>query len=124
MKVEHILDCAEVNSEFELKQIMKITNNQGMNEFWMSNDMDYPCLCISVNGEFAHVHYFSEEGDPGYQAIGDLELVDDMMVFIANTNEEINIENGYILKKDDAIKVAFEFFNSQDLPKCVKWEEL
>ena len=37
-----------------------------MNEFWISNEMDYPCLCVSVNGEYAHVHYFNEEGDPGY----------------------------------------------------------
>lgn len=124
MKVEHIFGCAEVNTEIELEKVMKITNDKNMNEFWISNEMDYPCLCVSVNGEYAHVHYFNEEGDPGYQAIGNLRIGNEMMVFMTNTNEEIYIEKEYILRREDAVKVVLEFFNTQDLPKCVEWEEL
>ena len=47
-----------------------------------------------------------------------------MMVFMTNTNEEIYIEKEYILRREDAVKVVLEFFNTQDLPKCVEWEEL
>lgn len=124
MKVEHILSCTEVNTEFEFEQVMKISNDENMNEFWISNEIDYPCLCISVNGEYAHVHYFNEEGDSGYQVMGDLQICDEMMAFVTNTNEKINVEKEYIIKKEDAIKIAFEFFTTQELPKCVKWEEL
>lgn len=125
MRVEHFLGNIQVNNIYELQELLCITTEQKVNEFWISGIDDYPCLCISVNKEFAHVHYFEDEGQLGFQAVSHLDLNEESYVFYTNNaSEMIEIEKDYVIKIEDAIKIACNFFQLQQLPECAEWEEL
>lgn len=125
MKVEHFLGSIEVSNMNELQDVLCITTKEKVNEFWISGIDNYPCLCISVNNGLAHVHYFEDEGEPGFQAVGHLDLNEDMIIFFTNNaSEKIEIEKEYVVKIEDAIKIACDFCEFQQLPECAEWDEL
>ena len=50
---------------------------------------------------------------------------DGISIFYTNTDsEEIEVANYSIIEIEDAVSAVKEFFETQQLPKCIEWEEL
>ncbi len=125
MRVEHFLGVDEVNNENEIKNVLSIRVNDQVNEFWIGMEEEpYPCLCVSVNGEKAHVQYFEEAGEPGIQAIGN-DNSGEMCVFYTNTpTEKIEIEKQFVITINQAIDIVEFFYRTKELTNEVQWYEL
>lgn len=128
MKIEHFLGKDECDNIDDLYDIMRKQTNNGVNEFWISIDDEYPALCVLTNGIYAYVHYFKEEGEPGMRVIpADDNGLDKegVSIFYTNTDsEEITVENSSVIDIEKAIEIVIEFFNTHKLPMCILWEEL
>lgn len=128
MIIEHFMGkeiCKNIN---EIPEILKKQTSKGVNEFWISINGDYPVLSVLTNQNYAYVHFFEEEGEPGLQIISDVDLgldLDGESVFYTNTDtEEVNIENSCVVDIKRAIEIVHEFGVTHQLPKCIAWEEL
>jgi len=127
MKVSHFggtIDCATMET-FEI--VLNMQFGSGVNEFWISDEEDSPCLAILVNNDYANLTYFPEDGHPGFQSVGtgtDLNM-EEITVFYTNTpEEEMEINNDAVVPFEIALKAAKEFFLTSTLPTCLEWIEL
>jgi hypothetical protein len=51
-----------------LTQILEQRDERGGGEFWLANDGDrFPCLAVVVAGAMSFIHYFPEDGHPGFR---------------------------------------------------------
>ena len=81
MKISHFGGISECKSIEDFESILNVRYGSVVNEFWISDEEEMPCLAILVNNDFASLTYFPEDGHPGFQSVGmdtDLEL-DDVM---------------------------------------------
>ena len=127
MKFEHFLGTDLCDNLEGIVQIMKKQNENGFNEFWISIEKPFPLMAVLTSKSIAHVHFFDEDGSPGFSALSDCNLgldIDQTCVFYTNTNEIIEVENEYILSIDRAIEIVQEFFITKQIPKCIEWDEL
>ncbi len=125
MIIEHFKENISIDNIEELDSVLRIKAEGNVNEFWINNDRDYPCMCISTNGDYAHVHYFGNEGELGFQTIGNLKLDKEIYTFYTNNNSEIiEVPSEYVVDINTAIELAKEFFVSNELPKEIEWDEL
>ena len=82
---------------------------------------------ILANGELAYVHFFPREGHPGLASVGALPNLrpgEDMVFFLYNSREPIEVMNESVIAFSDALKAAQEFAISKSLPKCIRWRSL
>ncbi len=50
---------------------------------------------------------------------------DGISIFYTNTDqEEVMVENAFVIDIEKAIEIVCEFFSTEVLPMCVQWEEL
>lgn len=129
MYIEDFIKGEAFDETEQILEIMQRRNDEGFNEFWISADEEemYPCLVVSVNHDLAYLHYFEEEGEAGWRAVSEgpngLEE-DKTTTFYTNGSEEILIENCAVVTFDQAVKAVIEFFNTEEMPECMEWEEL
>lgn len=73
VKTMNIANCNgdfECRSWNELKDFIRKSSLNPFDDIWISGEMDYPCLAILINGNYACVNYFlNGEGDM-WQSIG------------------------------------------------------
>lgn len=130
MFVEDFYGSEICNTIEELSKIMQRRDNRGYNEFWICIDEEemYPCIVISVFNEIAYLHYFEDEGEAGWSSVTKQSNGLDeegMTKFYTNSGaEEIMIENRAVVTVDKAVEVVAEFFNTEEMPNCIEWEEL
>lgn len=118
------------NTIEQLTSAMQKRNDKGYNEFWICMDekQSYPCIVVSVKDDLAYLHYFEEEGEPGWASVSErLNGLDEegMTTFYTNNGaEEIMIENRAIVAFDKAVEAVEEFSDTGRMPNCMEWEEL
>lgn len=114
----------------QLTVVMQKRNKQGYNEFWIciNEEQTYPCIVVLVYKNLAYLHYFEEEGEPGWSSVAEQINEPDeegMTKFYTNSGtEEVMIEDRAIVTVDKAVEVVFEFSITKKRPNCMEWEEL
>lgn len=128
MIIEHFMGKEICENIDEIHTILEKQTSKGVNEFWISINGDYPVISVLTNQNYAYVHFFEKEGEPGLQIISDVDLkldLDGETVFYTNTDtEEVKIENSCIVDIKRAIEIVHEFWVTHQLPKYISWEEL
>jgi hypothetical protein len=113
----------------ELEQLLGVRFKDQRNHYWLRADgSDFPRLSIAVNGDLSEIHYFPKDRHPGYLSIGGrLNLDPDKMTTFSvgpSRSHDIQTGNEFVISFAEAMKVAKEFFHSQELPRSIEWVEL
>lgn len=130
MFVEDFYGMKICNNIEQLSKEMQKRDDKGYNEFWICMDEEerYPCIVVSVYNDLAYLHYFEDEGEPGWSSVTEQSNGLDeegMTKFYTNSGmEEIMIENGSIVSVDKAMEAVAEFMDTEEMPDCIEWEEL
>ena len=130
MRVYDFDGLVEVSNIRELeKALMKryLKDGEEVNHFWLDHDEAYPSLAIPIRGNLAGLHYFPEEGHPGFRSEGNMKglKMGKTTEFYMNIHgQSIDVINDAIVPVSVALRVAKEFFYSKELPKSVEWFEL
>ena len=114
MKLEHFLGTDICDTAYEIKAILSKHDQNGYNEFWISNDDPFPFMAVLTKDQVAYVHFFDEDGSPGLRGPADDDYKsapDDITVFYSNNgSEKMFIENCCVISLNKAIAVIEEFF--------------
>ena len=127
IKIEHFGGMVECNSVEEARLVLEKRYGNGVNEFWISGENNYPYLGLLVNNELASLGYFSSNDGSIFSSVGtDTELdLGQMTVFYTNTpTEEIGVSNNMVIPIYMALMAVNEFLNTYELPVCIEWFEL
>lgn len=90
-------------------------------ELWLSsNENPYPCLSLLVKGNYACVHYFSNDEGDVWQSCGDF---DEEVTFLAGS-EAWTAPEYVIVTLEKAIQCVEEFWESSERPQVIEWEAL
>lgn len=115
------VSCASVEEyKMHMKKCMESISE---NEIWCSQngkEEEYPCLAILVKGEHASVHYFAEDNKAMYVSLGD-ESKGGTVSFMDGQYE---VPEYQLILAEQAFQCALDFFDSQERPECIEWEEL
>lgn len=111
------------NSKEEIAEIIKCNSAfSGGDEIWIGGDDEYPCLSILVNGQYACIHYFEEEGGDMWQSYSDY---DEEVTFLEGAGDrEWTAPEDTIVSLEDALKCMEEFYDTMERPECIEWQEL
>lgn len=128
MKFEHFLGTDICDKADDIREIMKKQDVKNTNEFWISIETPFPCLGVLTNKSLAYVHYFDEDGSPGFRALSNCDLgldEDETTTFYSNGGSEImEVENECVITIEKAIEIVEEFFAAKKMPMCIEWDEL
>lgn len=105
------------------KELEQCFNVDGGNDIWCSvHGMpdDYPCLAILVDQTNAVVNYFADDKGNMFASIGDISQ-DGTVKFLGGQYEVAAYQ---ILSRDLAMQAALQFFEKQERPACIEWEDL
>lgn len=80
-------------------------------------------MVISINRDLAYLHFFPEDGHPGFQAVGDVTSGGDV-TFKQEGQGEFSMPRAVVVSVEQAYQAAAEFFRTSQLPACIKWTEL
>ncbi len=114
---ERVVDLAALHELLE-------TRFEGANHFWLSGEERFPTLAVAVANEVASVHYFPEEGHPGFISLGDQTLTGDVVFLTGLPSETIEVGKRYTLSWELARRAVEEFSTHLELPRCLSWYEL
>jgi hypothetical protein len=122
----------DAHDEAALERVLRFRDDVGGALFWLAPDDDqYPAVAIRVSGELADVHYFPEEGHPGFRALAELsraEVQGGAMTTLVYegcdpaTGEETPSE--FVLPVSRAIDLAAEFYRTGGRSPAISWLEL
>jgi hypothetical protein len=128
MFVQDFDSVRNVENPADIEAVLSKRHRAGVNSFWLGQRAaGFPAVAIMVNGDLAHVHYFPNEGPPGFASVGgSLGLSPDgETVFCHDNTEEIcPMMNYSVVPFSDALKAAQEFAVSNAMPKCLQWNSL
>lgn len=127
MKFEHFLGTDTCDTSVGIKKILSKQNQNGYNEFWISNDDSFPFMAVLTKDQKAYVHFFDEEGSPGLRGIADYDISEQNgtdIFYSNNGSEQIYVENCCVIPLDKAIAVIEEFFLTNKLPHIIHWDPL
>ena len=111
--------CFQYETKEEIAQHIRRSSALPLDEIWISGGNEYPCLAILINGDYACVHYFEEEGIL-WQSCGNFSKG---MIFLAG-GEEWEAPADTIVSIESAIFCMEEFFDLMKKPECIEWWEL
>ena len=124
MRLEHFLGKIESNELEKILDELKKRTQDGFNEFWISDDVDYPCICVSYNSDFAHVHFFEEEGDCGKQLVSKDNNEGTTEFYTNAPNESFYIDNMYVVNAKGANELVIDFCEGKNIVEKYEFEEL
>ncbi len=97
--------------------------------FWLSDgDYTFPALVLRVTGDVADVHYFPEDGHPGFRCVAIQGLLEGGVTTLVYagcdpwTGEDT--PNEFIISIESARVIAEHFFVSKLMSNAVRWLEL
>lgn len=65
-----------IEDEASLGKALAYRDRRGGAQLWLSpNNADFPCLAFRISGEVGDIHYFPEEGHPGFRRLGGKDLL-------------------------------------------------
>jgi hypothetical protein len=130
MKVQDFGGTHSVRFIAELEELLQARFKDQLNEFSLCADSsDYPLLWIFVKGDLVAIYYIPADGQAGYVSIGgqmnlDPKKMTTFQIGGFDPGDTIDVHNEFIVPFSEALKVAKEFFHSQELPRSIKWFEL
>jgi hypothetical protein len=127
MIIEHFEGKDECNSLDNIDNILTRRTHKGVNEFIIHGEQEFPYMVVLVNNNYAYLHFYKEDDDPGFRSIGgdtDLENDGDSIFYTNTDNEEVSIENVSVVPFSNALMAVKQFFETRDMPKCIEWDEL
>ena len=118
-----------VQSIAQLEERFGVRFKGEQNQFALSPDSsNYPLLLIYVRGDLAVIYYIPEDGDAGYVSLGGKMNLDpkEWTIFSIHRSDSdsIDVSNESIVPFSEVLKVAKEFFHSQELPRSIEWRQL
>jgi|SRR5215472_9672814 len=127
MRIEDYESKHDVADPADIRTVLS-KRYSGRNTFWLFHgDEEFSEMNILVNGELAYVHFFPREGHPGLASVGTLPSLrpgEDMVFFLYNSREPIEVMNESVIPFSSAMEAAREFAISKILPKCIRWRSL
>ena len=119
----------EVEDVQGLHQALAWRDARGGGIFFLSREnVQYPHLCIRVSGNIADVHFFPEEGHPGYRCLGDEGMPEgESTTFVYEGCDPWDGEetpNRFVVPFETARSIATAFLRSERRPDTVSWFEL
>lgn len=127
MIIEHFEGKNECNSLENIDDILTRRTHKGVNEFIINGKQKFPYMVVLVNDNYAYLHFYKEDDDPGFRSIGgdtDLEKDGDSIFYTNTDNEEVTIENVSVVPFSNALMAVKQFFETSDMPRCIEWDEL
>lgn len=103
----------------EIAAHIRRSSSLSFDDIFISGENEYPCLAILINGDYACITYFNEEGAM-WQSYGDFSKE---MIFMAG-GVEWEAPANTIISIESAISCMEEFFDSMEKPKCIEWQEV
>lgn len=124
MTISHFGGSFSGISAEEADDILKIRFGNGVNEYWISLEGEYPCLAVMINGGLGSVTYFPDDKCAGSQSYGG-ENAGKTVTFYTNSPEEITeLDGRYTVSSALALRAAREFVFTGIRPVCIEWVEL
>jgi len=112
-----------------LRAVLAWRDSKGGAIFWIGEGYQKcPELAICISGESAHIHYFPEDGHPGFRCVGGEGLPQGGMTKFVfegcdpGTGEDT--PNGFVVSLMTVWLVTKEFFLSKRMSNSVSWFEL
>jgi hypothetical protein len=129
MQVEGLKRTWEVDSEEALKAALVSRDSRGGAEFWLSQaGQKYPCLAVRIGGTLCDVHFFPEDGHPGFRCLGGEGLSPDGMTKLVfegcDPGDGEQIPNRFVVPFTKALSVARVFFRAGIMSDAEEWFEL
>jgi hypothetical protein len=129
MKIQDMSNTIfDASNNVDVERILLKRCNQGVNAFWIFHEpREKPILLILAKNQMANLHYFPDEGHPGYISVGNIPSLpahDYTMFFMNSPKEEEHVPNDAIVPFADALAAAKEFLVSTELPHSIEWFEL
>jgi len=135
MMLEDMRGSFQIENSIVLEAKLNKRYGAGVNAFWLSHEginenSTSAKLAILVNNELANVHYFPPGKHPGFQSQGSIPDLDirgfsEFYVYSPEKLQQVEeISNAYVVPFSDAVKVAKEFLECDELPKSMSWQEL
>ena len=94
---------------------------QENNDIWISGELPYPCIAVTINGEYAAVNYFQNDTGDIWLSYNDKNQKE--VTFIAG-GEEWKPDVEAIITLNDAFSCIREFLDTYERPTCIQWQEL
>jgi hypothetical protein len=121
-----------VQSIAQLEQLFGMRFKGDQNQFALSPDSsDYPLLLIYMRGNLAVIYYIPADREAGHVSLGrkmkmnlDPKKVTPFSIDNLDPGETIDVPNESVVPFSEALEVAKEFFDSQELPRSIKWRQL
>lgn len=99
------------------------TAAQENTDIWVSGEQAYPCIAISISGEFAAVNFF--QNDTGDMWLSYNESNQKEVTFNAiEGGDEWTPDASAIIALSDAFLCIREFLDTYERPNCIQWQEL
>lgn len=129
MRLEGYGQSWQVEDEASLERALAYRDRRGGAQFWFSpNNTDYPCLGFRISGEIGDIHYFPEEGRPGFRRLGGKDLPQGGMTVLVfegcDPGDGEESPNAFILPVKEIIEVAKCFLCMHRIVDLEAWEEL
>ncbi len=126
MRVYDLQGFIFVENETQLLERLRSVRSGFSGAFSLFHDQTIPSLSVHIYQHFAYVHYFPEEGHPGFQPsemtpAGTPATVDFLMT---DGSATIEMPADTICRVEDAYRAAIEFFQTRTMPTCINWFEL
>jgi hypothetical protein len=100
-------------------------DNAMVNSFWLSYETGFPCMSIMVRDDLATVWYAPQESHAGYVSATNLNMLQrGATTSFYFDKDRQDVSNDVIIKWEDALETAKQFFRSSDLPNTIRWIEL
>lgn len=126
MKIEDFGGAYYIKTAEELQGALKRRFGNDANELWLSsNEAKFPALAIMVRGNLCCLHYFPQDGHPGFISQGtELDGEGATIFYSGNPNVEQEMPNENVVPFENALNAATEFLVSAGLPRAIDWLEL
>lgn len=122
--IEHFGGRVELEGEAEISEVLALRYGEGFNEFWISGAAQFPNVSLVVGTRGAALHYFPEEGHPGFRSVGN-DSKTGSAAFRTNTPEEyLMVSASSVVPTPHAVAAVLAFARSSEIPPGIEWEEL
>jgi hypothetical protein len=126
MTIHDFLGTLTVLTHDELRQALQRRHALDVNEFWLRGPDNWPVVAIQVTGDWAVVHFFPEDGHPGFLSNTEVAVVNEPVGFhTCQIGQLWHPPVNRIVSFGAASLVANQFFeDEQSRPMGVDWLEL
>lgn len=93
---------------------------QEKSDIWISGEQPYPSIAVCINGEYAAINYFPDEGE-AWLSYNDSNQEE--VTFITD-GEEWTPDTNAIIGLSDVYSCIRDFLNTYERPSCIQWQEL